>query len=133
MAGLLYRLSEEETLVAGINAIDLSTVVGVHEIPQFMGFAYWISTPGGILAVGGLAVDFRWLDIQGELRAVSGTTLGLQDNTAAFHSPMNILVRQSDSAQMDLNVQVSGPTADGAKMRYALIFSPGCSEGNSPF
>lgn len=132
MAGLLYRLSDEIPLVAGIDTIDLSTVVGVHEIPQFMGFAYWISTPGGVSAVGGLAVSFRWQDVQSELRQIDGTSLGLQSDSE-YHSPMSVVVRESDSAQMDLLVSVSGPDADGAKMRYALIFSPGCSEGNSPF
>jgi hypothetical protein len=105
--------------------IDLSEAF-TSEVPQFVGFTYWVSTPGGLTAVA-TSIDLQWTDLAGQIRIINGSPIALQDGTAGFISPVGLMTRESNISAVDLVMTQIGPV-DGAQVRYAILLSPGTAE-----
>lgn len=129
MASVLFRLSGPFTPATASE--DFSERIGPGQIPQMIGFTYWVATPGGVLA-GAVLMSWRWTDIQGQTRTLDGGAINLQDAASAQSVPPGVMTRQAGDSDVFLDVTLSG-VADGAEIAYCIIMGPGDQEGQIGF
>ena len=110
--------------------VDISTSI-IAEVPQLMGFTYWVETAGGPSA-GAFQMDLTWLDIAGQSRSLDGTPINLQDPDASFTSQVTVIRRQSDTSQFDIVKQLIG-LDDGAVIGYSVFLTSGSQSDVSYF
>lgn len=125
----IYRIADAMTPVT--TTIDLKDLVGTAEVPQFVGFSFWVATAGGVSA-GAVNCEMFWTDIQGQTRTIGGAPRSLQDATSGFESPLALMTRAAADSPVDFVMTLAG-VDDGAEVRYAILMSSGVSANNSPF
>lgn len=97
----------------------------IAEVPQLIGFSYWVETAGSASA-GAFNMDITWLDFIGQSRILNGSPISLQDPNASFSSPVAVVRRQTDTSQFDIVKTLIG-LAGGAVIGYAIYITPGSS------
>lgn len=97
-----------------------------NDSPCFIGFQYWVHTAGGASA-GAFSVDISWVDPTGTTRTIFGSPVSLQDGTAMFSSPVQILERLDDLTTLNIHENLIG-SDDGALVSYRVMFTN--PEGN---
>jgi hypothetical protein len=92
-----------------------------NDIPCFIGFQYWVTTPGGASA-GAYSVSLAYVDPTGTERLIPGFAISLQDDEAIHASPVQIIERQSDVSLFEIREELFG-AADGAEVSYRVILT----------
>ena len=125
----LYGMTDEIDPASG--TIDLSGSFNCADVPQILGFMVWLSTVGGVLAAGSfIQINLTHTDIEGISRngdGVMGGIVSLDAADSSFTTPMRIITRESNSAPLQLDCTLVGPT-DGAKIRIVIFSTNPSSE-----
>lgn len=120
-----------QDIVPASGTEDISSLIGDCDIPQLLGFQYWVSNVG-IGVVGTFAMSISWVDIDGTTRSIPGNALSLLGLSNIFSSPVNVIKRRSTSDPVNLTSTLVGLPL-GGRVSYVLCLTNGFSEGSTPF
>lgn len=130
MAGYYYR-----KVVDAVPASDSESIegqLGAADVPQFLGFKYWVSTAGLVISTVTFSMALTWTDIDGSTKTIQGNALQLLGLGNVFTSPVNQISRLSETSPVTL-VSTAVGLPLGARISYTLLFTMGNSEGCSAF
>lgn len=130
MSAILFRMSGPFTPATASE--DFGDRIGPAELPQMIGFTYWIVSPGSVLA-GAVSMDWRWVDAQGETRTISGSPISLQDGSASFSAPVQVMTREAADSDVFLDVTLIGLADGSPTVAYAIVMTTGTQEGQCGF
>ena len=117
---MTYWVRKEDGVAPTSGSEDVTQTPGCQDNngPNWMSFAYWIHTPGSVLA-GAFTMDLNYLDPTGTLRTITGSPISLQDPAGFFSRPVEMIVRQDQYSQWTIDRTLIG-LAGGALISYLV-------------